>query len=340
MRAKCKDCLQPIEVWGNRREHLCKACNDRKNNFKYRGIPYIPIKNLSEEEQQKLFNRRKGKSTKNAETKKTTKIIKNSEIDQEQERIERNKKLVLEDIEKTLKSNNIDFKPENYDIYPLMISFKSFLETYLENKDKMNTAKIVYNNMSTDYSHSKERWSTDYLTNFMNYSLEERKEAKDKKEEWEIRHSWLLYFRRLAMYVINQFELVSEFFDSLTEEQKNIFFNMCDKLEQYKTAYDNKKYIAENSSLVASEDFVMGIKENNGTKFIYRIDLKTYGYNQLGKRTMGTFTRTVDATSEREALDKLADFYKGKQFSWTYVESEAEITNLGPVLQTKESSQQ
>lgn len=347
MRAKCKDCEQIIEEWGSRKDHLCKQCYIRKVNCKNRGIEYIPVKDLDEKERMKVFKRRGivPKDDKVTVKKIKAKVVKdeNTILDEEAKRILKNKELVLEDIEKTLKSNNIDFKADDYDIYPLMTSLKSFLETYIENKDKLSAVKTIYNNMSTDYCHSKEYWSTEYFMNFMDYSPEERAEVRSKKENWDNMHSVLLGYRRIAMYVINQFELVAGFFDTIinNKEQLDMFFDVCDKLDKFKEAYENKKYIAESSSLVASEDFSLGIKEDNGTEFIFKIELRTYGYNpQTGKRTVGVFSRTFEATSKKEALKKLAEFHKAKGFTWSYAEAEAIVTNLGPVLQTKVNPQQ
>ena len=55
---KCVGCELPIEEYGSRKDHLCKQCYVRRTNCKNRGIKYIPIKDLSEAEREKIISRR------------------------------------------------------------------------------------------------------------------------------------------------------------------------------------------------------------------------------------------------------------------------------------------
>ena len=56
---ECPDCLQQVEEL-IKNTGVCKKCTQRQINFKSRGKTYIPIKDLSEEEKQKVYNRRNG----------------------------------------------------------------------------------------------------------------------------------------------------------------------------------------------------------------------------------------------------------------------------------------
>ena len=331
---KCVGCELPIEEYGSRKDHLCKQCYVRRTNCKNRGIKYIPIKDLSEIEREKIISRR-NRYSKDKEPKK----FKDEELDkikEEKERINDIKLLVRKDIENTFKRCGLELDLSQYSIHSTMKMLFTLVSNYDKIKDKLDFTKKILNGMSTDYSHAKEYHSTQYIMNFDNYTTEERLEAKKAKELAEEKHNRLMIERRELMKVITEYEIMCETLTYIVNNSglMNALNRDYARLERFEEMYANKQYNTEYSDLIAREDFVVGYKDKSFTKCKWKVTVPTYSYDR-GQRKVGSFNRNdIEAYDEVEAKDKFKKFMDSQKYSFTWFESEATVENLGPIVET------
>ena len=331
----CRDCDMPIEVYGSKKEHLCKQCYIRKTNSKNRGTEYIPFKDLDEKEKSRIINMRKG-NQRAAKNKKVEKF-KDEELDeliQEKEKLKNIKTIVEKDIENTFKACGLDLDLSQYSIHSVMKMLNTLISNYDKISDKLEFTEKILNGMSTDYSHSKEYHSTQYIMNFDSYSPEERLKAKKEKEFAEEKHNYFMIKRRELMKVITEYKIMSEFFKGLLENKElmETYKSNYSNLERFEEMHANNQYNAEYSDLVAQERFVVGYKNKSCTKCKWKVTVPTYSY-ESGKRVVGSFNRNnIEAYDEIEAKEKFKEHMNANAYKFTWFESEAKVENLGPVV--------
>lgn len=331
----CKDCELPIEEYGSKREHLCKQCYIRRTNSKNRGTEYIPFKDLDEKEKSRIINMRKG-NQRAAKKKKKEKFV-DKELDelmQEKEKLNNIKTLVEKDIENTFKACGLDLDLSQYSIHSVMKMLNALISNYDKISDKLEFTEKILNGMSTDYSHSKEYHSTQYIMNFDSYSPEERLKARREKELAEEKHNYFMIKRRELMKVITEYKIMSEFFRGLLENKELMETYKANnaKLEKFEEMYANSQYNAEYSDLVAQEKFVVGYKNKSFTRCKWKVTVPTYSYDK-GQRKVSSFNRDdIEAYDEVEAKDNFKKFMETKNYSFTWFESEAKVENLGPIV--------
>lgn len=299
----CKDC--ECEVTEVNKKGICKPCQTRISNMKHRNKQYIPLKklkNIDINEYNKVMNRRKdlAKPT-------DVKIIntsKNSEIKE----LLNQKELVKKDIEDTFNSKKAVVPKDYTSILPVFEQLKVLLTNYI---DKYKIAEDIFNKMEIDYRHAVEKFSTAYRDCLLNDTDKDLlEELKHKKELWETRYSILLDERRDIKNVIIEYDKAGYLFSELSKD--TIFmtkFDECYKVLNGLTSYLNVgNYKVETSSLVAKEDFVIGVKQNSNSnigKDLYQVIVKT---SKLNYNEKSEFTRSYYATSEDDAIKQAKKF--------------------------------
>ena len=210
----CKDCLEDVEKLT--RHGICKKCYSRYQNMKYNHKAYIPLKDLPEEERQKLLELRVRKSKEGAErkaknqAKKETRAGNNEKENAEQQYQDfvntiakgdlklyqqilqllniyedKVREEVDEDISKEYTRRGISLKAEDY--IPLDLAFETLWcvcneDNYLTEYSK---AEMALTDLVNDFQHQNENSSLEDLRSFIitgireNQALRRRRPVKD-----------------------------------------------------------------------------------------------------------------------------------------------------------------
>lgn len=300
----CKDC--EMEVSKLTKNGICKQCQMRQYNCTYKGINYIPLKDLKgTKEYNVAMGKRYGKQG--------AKIIdltckeqaqpEQKEIAEEVEQPKENDSLkskyymqVYQDAKKVFDENNLDINFLN------KINLKDFivmLTNLIENNDAVEDAEKalkIFNDLSTDYSHLIENSGWDEESMEKGYGLQKA----------------LLELRRPTKDFIYSYNSIKEIIDYL--KQDDYLRALIDRVKN--SIEKDAMYRPRKSEIVAKEDFALKMK-----KYICSVQC----YNLYGSRVRSELKTTMDAVDEEQAKRKFQKFIIDKFTSIVYKDEDIRI---------------
>lgn len=296
---KCKDCLKEIddkEYFNRSIEGVCKKCRQKISQIKYENKKFGTNKKYVPARLKSGNTRIVNKTTNKVAA--TTKVVNNEPKKIYDEMIE---KIVLEDIAKTFKNNNVNINIK--DIPPFNVFMDMFCSLIDINNGYMTQykkAEEVFNLMEGDYQHAYEDADTPDL--FMKRSqmfrclLDQRRNIKNGMGQYDKIYDLLQDIVKRNPKILEMAKNAKTELDKTIESQEGHF---------YKTRA---------SELISQADFCIG-KRDYG-KWHVTVPLMNY----YGNKAPFNFERDVWGDGEKAAIDNIKEYLKQKFPNCTYKE--------------------
>ena len=335
----CKDCLEEVDKLT--KQGICKKCYARKANMTYMKRKYIPLKDLPQEEKEKLLELRKRKSIegqirkeKNKQNKNTktntneadesyqafvNKIAKGNltlyqeilrllNVDEAQVRRE-----VDEDIEKEFERRKISIRQEDY--IPLDDAFETLW--CICNEDNYLTeypeAERALTDLVNDFQHQNENTKLEDLRDFIITGIRENQALKR---------------RRPVKNMVNQINCTNELRNYIRQDKK-LMDLICETriaLKNEVSKQEHPMYKSKASELILGKENVLPEKKH----IKQRWDVSVPCYNLFGNKNLDIFHLNGGALAYNEegAKEILREILRTRFPNVTYKDNDIKVTPM------------
>lgn len=328
----CKDCLEEVDKLT--RQGICKKCYARKANMKYNKKEYIPLKDLPEEERERLLEVRK-KKTENANKKINSKINETKNKKENEDDIhyqnfvntiakgdsklyqeilkllnineQEVRKGVDEDIEKEFNRRNVSLNSDPYislaDVFEALWCVCNE-DNYLMEYPK---AERVLTDLVNDFQHQNENSSLEDLRSFIITG---------------IRENQALNRRRPVKNIVNQIECTKELRDYIKQDGKlmDLINDTRIALKNEVSKQEHPMYKSKASEMILNTGNVL--PEKRAIK--HRYDVSVPCYNLWGNKNLDIFRLNGGALAydEEGAKDVLRELLRTHFPNVTYKDND------------------
>ena len=346
---ECPDCLQQVEEL-IKNTGVCKQCTQRQINFKSRGKTYIPIKDLSEEEKQKVYNRRNGaqkvaqiKASRATKKKSEPTIIKrtiisddNSLKEEESSRdnlvskvangdeelykqilkmlkIDENevRQRVAHDIEVELKRRNITLQYKNFLPLPDIISGLYNAVVKENYLGQYEPASKMFNDLLNDYQHQNENSKLENFKGFIENAIMENE---------------LLAQRRPIRNIVELSDCTEELFDYIRQDEKlrALLEKTNERIQEEYIKQQNPRYVSKASESILGQERVFEQKK----EFKKRWDVSVPCWGLYGNKGVSSFrlANGAWAVDEEGAKEILRNTLRTRFSSVVYKDYQIKVT--------------
>lgn len=349
---KCKDCLENVDKLT--KTGICKRCYARMANAKYQGKKYIPIKDLSEEDKNKIFGMRENrqkilkekplkKQNKDNKLKfKTDEPEKNDADEQYQKfinEIAQGDSTLYEQILKLLNINEQEIRKEvDVDIEKEFERRKISLkyDNYVTLDNAFETLWCVCNqdNYLTEYNVA-EQTLTDFVNDFQHQNENTKLSDLRKFVTVSIMENQALIRRRPIKDVVIQLDCTQKLRDYIQKDTTlmNLINDTRIALKNEVERQKNPVYVSKASELILNSGNVLPEKKAVKQKY----DVFVPCYNLFGNKNRDTFRLTggTFANSPEEAKEILKKTLRRYFPSVTYKEIDIQAV---PMVAQKEGA--
>lgn len=293
----CKDC----EMESNKlnKKGVCAPCSRRIAMAKYKGIKYIPLKDIAGTREYKIAMKNRICLTKEYRNQKETKTVE-IKIDKPETKFDKQdikQKCygdVKQDLNESFEQNNLSENYLNFDIQGFVETFYGLLQedNYIEDARK---AEEIFNNTSIDFLHSIEKCDWD----------------SNEIQEKLYREKVLLELRRPTKKILAYYKLIEPIIDYIKKDNtiRNMLNDLRIELPKMKEQIEKGEYFPKQSNLMGA------------TPTIYKkYSCSVMCYNLYGKQTKekldwrgGTWARS-EADAKASFLRFIDTYFSGIKF--------------------------